>query len=46
MTTTALIIALISLGLASAAYWRSGGKQDVQNLQSSLKSELEALRAK
>ena len=46
MTTTALIIALISLGLASVAYWRSGGKQDVQNLHSSLQREMEALRAK
>jgi len=46
MTTTALIISLISLGLASVAYWRSGGKQDAQNLQSSLQRELEALRAK
>jgi len=46
MNTTALIIALISLALASVAYWRSGGKQDVQNLQCSLQRELEALRAK
>src|SRR5260221_13934123 len=46
MTTTALIIALISLGLASVAYWRSGGKKDVQNLHNSLQREMEALRAK
>jgi hypothetical protein len=46
MDTTALIIALISLALASVAYWRSGGKQDVQNLQCSLQRELETLRAK
>src|SRR5258707_7985836 len=46
MTTTALVIALISLGLASVAYWRSGGKQDVPYLQTSLQRDLEALRTR
>lgn len=46
LATTALIIALISLGLASVAYWRSGGKQDVQNFQASLQRDMEVLRAK
>ncbi len=46
MATTALVIALISLALASVAYWRSGGKQDVQSIQTSLQRELETLRAK
>ena len=46
MATATLVIALISLGLASVAYWRSGGKQDVGTLQSSLQHEMEVLRAK
>jgi hypothetical protein len=37
---------LISLGLALVAYWRSGGKQDVQSVQASLQRELDVLRAK
>lgn len=46
MATFAVIIALISLGLASVAYWRSGGKQDVKSLQASFQHEMDSLRAK
>ena len=41
MNKTALVISLVSLCLASVAYWRSGGKQDVQ----ALGREVEGLRA-
>lgn len=46
MATLALVIASISLGLSSVAYWRSGGKQDAKTLQASLQHETEALRSK
>lgn len=42
MTTAALILGVISLALASVAYWRSGGQQDVKKWS----AELEALRVK
>src|SRR5439155_21314623 len=42
MNKASLVISLVSLCLASVAYWRSGGKQDVQ----ALGREVEALRAK
>ena len=37
---------LLSLALASVAYWRSGGKEEVRRMQASLEQEVDALRAK
>jgi len=41
MSKAALIISLISLLMAAMAYWRAGGKQDIDNLR----RETEAVRA-
>lgn len=46
MTAVALAIALVSLALASVAYWRSGGQRDIERLDAQVHRELEALRAK
>jgi hypothetical protein len=46
MATTPLAIALISLVLAAVAYWRSGGRQDVELAHREIAREIESLRAK
>ena len=40
------LIAVVSFVLAAIAYWRAGGKQDVENAKRELEREIEALRAK
>lgn len=42
----ALILATISLAIASVAYWRSGGAQDIAKLRSELVETRDALRAR
>jgi chromosome segregation ATPase len=46
MTIAALVIAMVSLGLAALAYWRSGGQRDIERLEAQLRREIDALRAK
>ena len=36
----------VSFVLAAIAYWRAGGKQDVENAKRELERKIEALRAK
>ena len=46
METTAMIIAIVSLVVGGAAYWRAGGQRDVELMRKKLSSELESLLAK
>jgi len=46
MNTLALIISLLSLALAATAYWRAGGKQDVEHARLEIKREMELLSAR
>ena len=40
MNAAALVISVVALGLAVAAYWRSGGQRDVARLEAGLRREL------
>jgi cellobiose-specific phosphotransferase system component IIA len=40
------IVSLVSLALAAVAYWRAGGRQEVDHLRRELERELDALRSK
>lgn len=42
----ALCLAVGSLALSAIAYWRSGGRRDVERIRAQLQSELEAARAR
>ena len=46
MEVAALMVALASFGLAAVAYWRSGGKRDIEAAREQLEAEMEVLRAK
>ncbi len=46
MAGFALIIALVALVLSSIAYWRSGGRSDLQHLVNEMRQEIEGLRTK
>ncbi|MBN2130101.1 MAG: hypothetical protein JW741_11420 [Sedimentisphaerales bacterium] len=46
MNIVSLVIAFVSLGLAAVAYWRSGGKRDVEIARARIEDELDRLRAK
>jgi len=46
MEVAALMVALASLSLAAVAYWRSGGKRDIEAARQQLEAEIEVLRAK
>jgi uncharacterized phage infection (PIP) family protein YhgE len=46
MNKAALVISLVSLLLASVAYWRAGGKRDVEHARLEIQREMEVLRAK
>src|SRR5207249_5917400 len=41
-----VVIAVISLVLAGVAYWRAGGKRDIESARAKLAEELEHLRLK
>jgi hypothetical protein len=46
MPAAALIIAVVSLGLAGVAYWRSGGRHDIARLETGVRQQLGELQAK
>ena len=46
MEVAALMVALASFGLAAVAYWRSGGKRDIEAARQQLEAEMEVLHAK
>lgn len=46
MAEFTLIIALVALVLSSIAYWRSGGRSDLQHLVNEMRQEIEGLRTK
>ena len=45
-TNLALILSILSLALASTAYWRAGGKQDVETARAVIDRKIEELSAK
>jgi len=46
MDTLAIIISLVSLAFAVTAYWRAGGKQDIEHARLEIEREIESLRTK
>jgi hypothetical protein len=46
MNEAAILISLASLAVAAVAYWRVGGKRDVEVARRKVEQELEVLRAK
>jgi len=46
MNEAPIVISTVSLLLSATAYWRSGGKRDVEHIRREVQREMEALRAK